>query len=271
MTGGDAALVSVAALIEARYGLSPRLQYDRLSAFFADRSPLERQVLADHLHTTPESDPVWQRLVEAMLVHETFFYRHMDQLSVMARDVLPGLRRQAGGKPLQLWCAGCATGEETYTLAFLLRESGCTGKIFASDLSPESVAEAVAGKYYRKPSLNSFRALPEAAWRFFDRQADTPECWRIVPDIRAMVTFQTHNLIHPLAPPLTADLISCRNTPIYFSDDSRRHAEATLLAAAKPGTVLLLGPAERLRYTDVFVPMTDAHPQILHWPAGDAD
>ncbi|WP_052711620.1 CheR family methyltransferase [Elstera litoralis] len=267
MTGGDAAQVSVTALIEARYGLSPRLQHDRLSAFFADRSPLARQLLADHLHAAPESDPVWQRLIEAMLVHETFFYRHNDQLSVVARYVLPALRQRAGGMPLQLWCAGCATGEEAYTLAFLLRDSGCAGKILASDLSAESVAEAVAGKYSWKPGLNSFRALPEAAWRYFEALPGEANRWRVVPEVRAQITFQTHNLMRPLTPALTADLISCRNTLIYFSDESRRHAEATLVAASKPGTVLLLGPAERLRYTNIFVPMTDAHPQILHWPA----
>ncbi len=264
MSAGDAAIQSVMALIEARYGLNPRLQHDRLSAFFADRSALQRQNLADHLHTAPETDSVWQALIEAMLVHETFFFRHNDQLAVVARDILPVLRQRALGKPLQLWCAGCSTGEEAYTLAFLLRDTGCTGKILASDLSPESVAEAVAGLYRRKPGLNSFRALPEAAWRYFEAVAG--DGWRVMPEVRAMVSFQVHNLMRTLQPPLAADLISCRNTMIYFSDDSRRHVEASLVAAAKPGTVLLLGPAERLRYTDVFVPMTDAHPQILHWP-----
>lgn len=265
MDGWPESSLRIARLIEARYGLSLPLQRDRLLAFFGKHSALDQERLADHLVQAPEHDPVWQDLIEAMLVHETFFYRHMDQLQVMSREVLPLLRqRQRAG--ITVWCAGCATGEEAYTLAFLMRDSGCLGRIVATDLSALSVATAQAGLYRRKPGLNSFRALPDEAWRHFDAHPGDAECWAVAPGIRQNVEFKVHNLMTALQSGMAVDLISCRNTLIYFSEDSLRQVEAMLVAASRPGTVLLLGPAERLRFTDVFVPMTASHPQILHWP-----
>jgi chemotaxis protein methyltransferase CheR len=261
----EAAFAGLASLIERRYGLSRRLQRDRLQAFFAERPGLDRLGLTERLSRAPDGDPLCQTLVEAMLVHETFFYRHPDQLDVMVREVLPALRERRG-EPLRVWCAGCATGEEAYTLAFLLRDAGCAGRVIATDLSPASLAEARAGLYRRKPGLNSFRALPEHARRHFEPHPTEPDCWAVAPAIRRMVDFEPHNLMTPLTSGLPVDLISCRNTLIYFSEKSLRQVESMLVAAARPGTALLLGPAERLRYTNVFVPLTEAHPQILHWP-----
>jgi chemotaxis protein methyltransferase CheR len=224
--------------------------------------------LVDHLTEASEIDTAWQQLVEALLVHETFFYRHIDQLNVVSREVLPLLRQRRGSENthIRVWCAGCATGEEAFTLAFLLREAACGGRIMATDLSATSLVEARAGLYRRRPGLDSFRAMPNTAWRYFDSHPTERGCWTVAADIRRTVEFTRHNLMTPLQPRLTADLISCRNTLIYFSEKALRRVEAMLVAAARPGTILLLGPAERLRYTDVFVPLTDAHPQILHWP-----
>jgi chemotaxis protein methyltransferase CheR len=254
-----------ARLTEAKFGLSQQVLGDRLASFLAALSPLDQMHLVNHLTHVPETDPKWQQLVEAMLVHETFFYRHMDQLDVVSREVLPLLRQRTGGA-IQVWCAGCSTGEEAYTLAFLLRDAACRGRVLATDLSAISVAEAEAGLYRLRPGLNSFRTMPAHGWQHFDPHPSEPNCWSVATGVRQSVGFAVHNLMTPLMLPMKADLISCRNTLIYFSEDSLRQVEAMLVAASRPGTVLLLGPAERLRYTDVFVPMTDSHPQILHWP-----
>ncbi len=265
MDGWQEPSLRIARLIEARYGLSLPLQRDRLLGFLGRRSAQDQLQLADHLALAPEADPVWQDLIEAMLVHETFFYRHMEQLNVVRREVLPVLRQRRTA-PITVWCAGCATGEEAYTLAFLMREAACPGRITATDLSATSVATARAGLYRRKPGLNSFRALPDEAWRHFDAHPTDPDSWAVAAGIRQAVDFKVHNLMTRFQSGETVDLISCRNTLIYFSEDSLRQVEAMLVAASRPGTVLLLGPAERLRYTDVFVPMTASHPQIFHWP-----
>ena len=268
MSALEEPLLRVAALVEARYGLSREVQRERLRTYLGKRSASEQLRLVDHLTEAPETDAAWRQLVEALLVHETFFYRHTDQLDVVSREVFPLLRERRGSEnaPIRVWCAGCATGEEAFTLAFLLREAACGGRIMATDLSAASIAEARAGRYRRRPGLDSFRVMPDKAWRYFDADPTERDCWTVAADIRRTVDFTMHNLMTPLEPRVTADLISCRNTLIYFSENSRRRVEATLVAAARPGTILLLGPAERLRYTDLFVPLTDAHPQILHWP-----
>ncbi|MGD0105572.1 MAG: CheR family methyltransferase [Rhodopila sp.] len=256
----------IAALLEARCGFGQAVQYDRLSAFLADRPAWEQATLADRLTGAEEQDPVWQTLIEAMLVHETYFYRHPDQLAVFSREIIPELasRRRDDGRPTQVWCAGCSTGEEAYTLAFLLRDARCPARILATDLSAESVATARAGIYRQGPGLNSFRSMPGDAWRHFE--AAEPGSWSIAPAARRTVDFAVRNLMTPHPPGFSADLISCRNTLIYFGPSGLRQVEAMFVAAARPGTVLMLGPAERLRYTDVFQPMTPSHPQILHWP-----
>jgi chemotaxis protein methyltransferase CheR len=262
----------IAALLEARCGFAQAVQYDRLKAFLGDRPAWEQDMLADRLGHAAEPDPDWQTLIEAMLVHETYFYRHPDQLNVFTQEILPQLarRRETTGRPLQVWCAGCSTGEEAYTLAFLLRDARCPAQILATDLSAESIAIARAGVYRRRPGLNSFRALPAHAWRHFVPAAVEPECWTVAADIRRTVEFAVHNLMAPHPPGFSADLISCRNTFIYFGPSGMQQVEAMLIAAARPGTVLMLGPAERLRHTPVFQPMTSSNPQILHWPVGEA-
>jgi chemotaxis protein methyltransferase CheR len=252
----------IAALLEARCGFGPTVQHDRLSAFLAERSELDQATLADRLDQADEQDPVWQTLIEAMLVHETYFYRHPNQLDVFAREVIPRLKEQR--TTVRIWCAGCSTGEEAYTLAFLLRDAQCPARILATDLSAESVAVASDGIYRRRPGLDSFRAMPAHAWRHFDTLAD--DCWSVGQAARRMVDFAVGNLMLPRQDGFSADLISCRNTLIYFGPSGLRQVEAMMLAASRPGTVLLLGPAERLRYTDVFQPMTPSHPQILWRP-----
>jgi chemotaxis protein methyltransferase CheR len=115
--------------------------------------------------------------------------------------------------------------------------------------------------------MNCFRAMPPEAWRLFLPHPTVPDTWTVVPEARRMVTFAVHNLMDRPPAGFTADLISCRNTLIYFDEEGTRRAEAAFVAAARPGTILLLGPAERLRHTTVFRPIADWHPQILHWPA----
>ena len=86
----------IAALFEARCGFGQAVQYDRLSAYLADRTVLDQACWRERLAVADEPDTAWQTLIEAMLVHETYFYRHPDQLAVFASDVIPHLKRLAG-------------------------------------------------------------------------------------------------------------------------------------------------------------------------------
>jgi chemotaxis protein methyltransferase CheR len=259
-------------MIEARFGIGQHLQRDRLAAFLATRTPPEQALLAARLAQAGDDDPAWQALIEAMLVHETYFYRHPDQLDVLSREAVPYLRRAQGGaaRRLSVWCAGCATGEEAFTLAFLLRDANCPARIVATDLSADSVAIGRAGRYRRGPGLNSFRAMPPEGWRHFDAVPGEPDMWAVSDSVARDVEFVARNLMTPHPPGFVADLISCRNVLLYFGAHGLRQAEEALLAASRPGTVLMLGPAERLRSIDVFVPLSPSSTQILHWPLSHA-
>ncbi len=259
------ALTRIACLVEARYGLSPAVLEQRLCGYLGRSSAHDQAQLADQLRIAHEDHPLWQALIEGLLVHETYFYRHMDQLDVVTQEVLPLLRRQNPGG-ISAWCAGCATGEEAYTLAFMMRDAGLSARVIGTDLSARSIASARLGSFGQTPGLNSFRAMPAVAWSKFSAIPGRPAVWSVAADIRASVEFMVHNLVLPLPDARRMNLISCRNTLIYFSAEGQRRVEENIVASSGPGTILLLGPAERLRYTNVFEPLSYSHPQILHWP-----
>jgi two-component system CheB/CheR fusion protein len=149
-------------------------------------------------------------LYRDLLIGVTRFFRNEEAFAVLEKKVLPDLFRQApADAPLRAWVAGCATGEEAYSLAILLHEQAANFdnrpvKIFASDVHPGSLAIAGRG-VYDKPSLA--KLSPERLERFFVRHG---ESYQLVPEIRQMVVFAQHNVIRD-APFTRMDLISCRN------------------------------------------------------------
>ncbi len=176
------------------------------------------------------------RLVELLRVGETRFFRHQAQLDALATRVLPQLRA-----PVAAWSAGCATGEEAWTLAILLAERGLPFSLTASDLSPAALHKARRGAY---PAARVEADVPAPlVTRYFRRVGNE----RVLNDrLRPHVRFVEHNLLSPLQP-LTFDLVLCRNVLIYF--DSRRRAQVVqkLIRALSPGGWLLVGYSETLR------------------------
>jgi chemotaxis methyl-accepting protein methylase len=200
-------------------------------------------------------DRDWIDFVERMLVHETYFFRHTAQLDLLRDDILPRLdaqRREAGRPMLMVWIAGCSTGEEAWTMAFLAhaRGAGVFGEavpvsILATDLSETSLATARHGVYDRLHGLDSFRAIPLWAAAHFGPGRGT-SAWIVPQTLRGSVRFQRHNVLDP--PPVAcADLVLCRNMLIYFDEAANRRAQENLVSALRPGGVLVLGPADAPR------------------------
>jgi chemotaxis protein methyltransferase CheR len=197
-------------------------------------------------------DRDWIDFVERMLVHETYFFRHTAQLDLLRDDILPRLdaqRREAGRPMLMVWIAGCSTGEEAWTMAFLAhaRGAGIFGEavpvsILATDLSETSLATARQGVYDRLHGLDSFRAIPLWAAAYFGPGRGT-SAWIVPETLRGSVRFQRHNVLDP-PPVASADLILCRNMLIYFDEAANRRAQENLVSALRPGGVLVLGPAD---------------------------
>lgn len=195
--------------------------------------------------------PLWQRIIGAAAIGETYFFRDRAQIDALRLHVLPELiaQRRAQQRPsLRLWSAGCSTGEEPYTLAMLLHEllpdlAQWHITLLATDLNTRSLDRAANGVY--RPW--SFRAETPAdvRTRWFRDSADG---LRIDPALRRMVTFAPLNLASDDDPALLnaagMDLILCRNVLIYFDAPGAARAVGRLSDALAPQGWLMLGHAE---------------------------
>jgi chemotaxis protein methyltransferase CheR len=181
-----------------------------------------------------------------LTVGETYFFRESGQLDVLRTEILPSLlERRGANAPLRVWSAGCASGEEPYSLAILLRELGWPhpARILGTDISRPRLAGAVRGRYTRW----SLRGVADArVERWFERRGAH---FQLHPAIRAAVQFSPLNLIadeYPSAASGTIDqdVVLCRNVLIYFDMASVALIASRLLAALAPDGWLMLGASD---------------------------
>lgn len=195
--------------------------------------------------------------VEAMLNNETFFFRDHGAFRLLDEVALERLRAARTAKAvrrLRIWCAGCSTGQEAYTLAMLIgsqptRWAGWTVEILGTDVSGAAIAQARQGIYSQ---MEIQRGLPvQQMMRWFEPDG---ERWRAQATLRRAVTFRTHNLIEAAPAPVGYDLVLCRNVLLYFGSDVRRLVFGRLAGAIAPDGVLMLGAGETvIGNTDDFV------------------
>jgi chemotaxis protein methyltransferase CheR len=238
--GADLPLAELERLLEQACGmaLAPGVRHTVADAF--GRAARERGVPAELLlRRLRAGDPAAvAALVEQAVVGETYFYRHPEQLEALARHALD---RAPPGRPLVLWSAGCATGEEAYTLAMLLLEAGrgrIPDRILATDVSARALEAARAGRY---GDWSLRRLGPPLRQRHFE--PDGPRL-SVAPAARQRVEFRTHNLVRDEAPGLGFDVVLCRNVLIYFTPERALQVLEKLAGALAPGGWLLLGPVE---------------------------
>jgi chemotaxis methyl-accepting protein methylase len=181
------------------------------------------------------ADPgAFQRLLDCVTVQESGFFRHPDQFAVLAQEVLPAL---AG--PVVAWSAGCANGQEAYSLAMELAASGQPDwQVLATDISAEAVARARAGRY----TTAELAGIPPVHRHWLRPAGDL---WEVDPALRARVRVEQANLTAGFpADPGRCQVVFCRNVLIYLS---RAVAETFLLRLAgwlAPGGLVFLGYAE---------------------------
>ena len=260
----DSMALRLAEVVNRRVGLRSADAVRKVACSLAHVEDASRLAYVERIIAASPRDRDWIDFVERMLVHETYFFRHTAQVDLLRDDILPRLdaqRREAGRPMLVVWIAGCSTGEEAWTMAFLAHEARGAGafgevvpiSILATDLSETSLATARHGVYDRLHGLDSFRAIPLWAAAYFGLGHGT-SAW-IVPEIlRGSVRFQRHNVLDP--PPLgSADLVLCRNMLIYFDEAANRRAQENLVSALRPGGVLVLGPADAPRTKGALEPI----------------
>jgi chemotaxis protein methyltransferase CheR len=185
-------------------------------------------------------------LAEALRVGETRFFRHAAHVGALERVVVPELRaRRARERHLRAWSAGCASGEEAYTLAILLGEGVPPGwriEVLGTDISEDAIATARAG-VYEAAAVESVPAPLRA--RCF-APGPHPGAVRVAAEVAARVRFERRNLLEPLYP-RRLDVVLCRNVLIYFDGAARKATVQKLIDSLAPGGYLFLGYAESLR------------------------
>ncbi|GAB2832294.1 CheR family methyltransferase [Lentzea nigeriaca] len=203
-----AVLDRVAELLHRHIGLRcESALYSRLRRAVRDEAAAHGVDVEGYLAMLTPGSPVMQRLQNRITVQETAFFRHPEQFETLARHILPTLR-----PPVRIWSAACSNGQEPYSLAMLLDESGVDGSVIATDLSTSAVQRAAEGRY----SSRELTGLsPERIARYLTR---TGQSWEVNRAISDRVTVFRHNLLDPIPERVkSCQVVFCRNVLIYFS------------------------------------------------------
>jgi two-component system CheB/CheR fusion protein len=210
----------------------------------------DMEVYARYLKENP---PEVHLLFKELLINVTNFFRDAEAFIILKQEILPLLfKNRPPDYVFRVWVAGCATGEEAYSIAILLREfmdetqQEFKTQIYSTDLDDDAIALARAGHY----PLNVAQDIaPERLRRFFSKEDGG---YRVKKEIREMVVFAIQNVIKD--PPFTKlDLLSCRNLMIYLEPELQARLIPAFHYALKPGGVLFLSPSESIgNHTDLF-------------------
>jgi chemotaxis protein methyltransferase CheR len=204
------------------------------------------------LETSNLTDPLWQKFIQAITVGETYFLRDQAQCDALRMHILPQLiaeRQKTGLRRLRLWSAGCASGEEPYSLAMLLHEvvpdiETWDITILGTDINLAFLERARRGLYRASSFRNETPEYIQRRW--FKR---TPDGYQLDQAIRDMVVFLPMNLATSFCSPpenLTTnmDLIVCRNVTIYFDQATVRDIVGRLYQALNDRGILIVGHSE---------------------------
>ncbi|HEX7242711.1 MAG TPA: CheR family methyltransferase [Longimicrobiaceae bacterium] len=208
----------------------------------------------DHLELHADE---FGRLFDTILINVTSFFRDPDAWEVLTGELLPQLlARREGDEPVRVWSAGCASGEETYTLVMVLAEAlGIDGfrervKVYATDVDDEALSRARQAVYPAKALEDVPEELRE---RYFEPLPGDRYVFR--GDLRRNVIFGRHDLVHD-APISHLDLLVCRNALMYFNAEVQARILARFHFALRGDGLLFLGKAEMMRsHGSMFAPV----------------
>lgn len=197
----------------------------------------------DHLQQQPNEV---KHLLDTIYINYTYFFRDLPVWEYLTSQVIPQIvANQEPGEPIRIWSAGCATGEETYSLAMLLIEAlGIEQfqqrvQIYGTDVDTDAILQAREGYYpaYKVEIIPT--ALQE---RYFERRNDG-YCWK--PNSPCSINFHRHHLIQaPSLPQI--DLLVCRNLLMYLTEETQLQALVNFYRSLEENGFLLLGKVENL-------------------------
>ena len=193
-----------------------------------------------------QADPIERgRLVKTLTIHVSRFFRNPSTFRAIQREILPAIldaKARTAGRALRLWSAGCAYGEEPYSLALLLLErpqilQQHSTRIYATDIDPDCLRVARQGWY---PAA-SLAGVP-AGWT---RRYFTPveNGYQVAPAVRRLIQFIPHSILDPV-PFGRIDLVVLRNVLIYMTERLQERVLTSIAATLNPGGYLVLGKVE---------------------------
>ncbi len=239
------ALSEVARVIQRESGIE--LGPAQLPSLSAAIARVNHGLTAEALLDRELSTEILQRLIDEVTVRETFFFRHRSELDAIDWYSLLDAARARGSRVVRVWVAGCASGEEAYTVAILACEAfACATppvRVLGTDIASTALEQATAGRYGER----AVRTLQARVRERYFSSNDGASC--VAEQLRALVEFRRHNLVRdPIPPPgeQPFDVILCRNVLIYFDRPTVEHALGALEGALAPAGLLLLGAADRL-------------------------
>lgn len=186
-----------------------------------------------------------QKVVEALLNNETYFFRDRTPFDLLQRHALPELaQRRQKSKRLRIWSAGCATGQEVYSLAMLFADepekwTGWTIDILGTDVSTACIDRARTGVFSQFEIQRGLGINQMIKW--FE---ECPDGWRAVEALRKPVRLQVHNLLEPAPHPGNFDVVLCRNVLLYLSPEKKTLAFERIASAMAEDAWLMLGAGE---------------------------
>ena len=206
----------------------------------------------DHLEVRPDEFPA---LFNTILINVTAFFRDRAAWETIRTLVASRLEVRDPGTAFRVWCAGCASGEEAYTLAILLAEIlgpkqyADRVRIYATDIDDDALAQARLATY----ALQALEGVPEALRdKYFTRVGVR---FQLNKDVRRGVIFGRHDLVQD-APISQIDLLTCRNALMYFNADAQTRILKRLHFALNDSGILFLGRAEMLlTHANLFSPL----------------
>lgn len=214
-----------------------RRQMERRVRSFAERRG--HAMLAPYLELLGRDEAARDEFLDRVTINVSNLWRNPEQWEHLQREIVPGLAERG---TLRAWSAGCSYGAEAYTLAAVCRTAAphSVTAILGTDIDRRAIARARDVAF----DAEDVRTAPaEALQRWFVADG---ERWRPAAELRELVRFEAQDLLRAHPPAGAYDLVLCRNTVIYFTEDVRDAVHARLAHALRPGGVLLVGATERV-------------------------
>lgn len=200
--------------------------------------------------TSPSGKPEVASFLDAITTNETYFFRDLSQFEWLAGpfldEMIDSANRGRRAKRIRIWSAASSSGEELYSISMILKEqsarlSGWKIELLGTDLSQQVLASAKNAIYEER----ALRLVDQNRRKtFFQQSPDNPSQWSVVPELKAMTRWKSHNLLQPIVGEEPFDLVLLKNVLIYFDHDSKEKVLKNIVSSIREGGHLLVGPTD---------------------------